>query len=231
MGSGLETKPLAVAIGIDIGRRRDPTAVCVVERQSRPGATGPMVQFIVRLLDRLPLGTPYPKIAQCLQDLVGDVAERTGLTPVVYVDASGVGLPVVDLLRAAVPKAGVVAVFFNHGDRRHEEADEVRLGKAFLVSRLVALFQTDRILLKPTPEAEVLREELENFEIRVDQNANEKLGAFKVGTHDDLVTALGLAVQVDHPGGGAFAWRAAWPARRGRPAGSTRSDWLARLRG
>ena len=27
--------------------------------------------------------------------------------------------------------------------------------------------------------------------------ANDRYGAFKVGTHDDLVTALGLAVQLD----------------------------------
>lgn len=32
---------------------------------------------------------------------------------------------------------------------------------------------------------------------RVSENANDTYGAFKVGTHDDLVTALGLAVQLD----------------------------------
>jgi hypothetical protein len=31
----------------------------------------------------------------------------------------------------------------------------------------------------------------------VSEDANEKFGAFKVGTHDDLVTALGLAVLED----------------------------------
>jgi hypothetical protein len=34
-------------------------------------------------------------------------------------------------------------------------------------------------------------------EIRVSENANDLYGAFKVGTHDDLVTALGLATQSD----------------------------------
>jgi hypothetical protein len=38
-------------------------------------------------------------------------------------------------------------------------------------------------------------QELLDYEIRVDENANDKYGAFRVGTHDDLVTALGLAVQ------------------------------------
>ena len=41
--------------------------------------------------------------------------------------------------------------------------------------------------------------ELLDYEIRVDQNANDRYGAFRVGTHDDLVTALGLATQDDGP--------------------------------
>jgi hypothetical protein len=42
-----------------------------------------------------------------------------------------------------------------------------------------------------------MQRELQDYEIRVDQDANEKYGAFKVGTHDDLVTALGLACLED----------------------------------
>jgi hypothetical protein len=39
----------------------------------------------------------------------------------------------------------------------------------------------------------------EDAESRVDENANDRYGAFRVGTHDDLVTALGLAVQWTPP--------------------------------
>lgn len=45
--------------------------------------------------------------------------------------------------------------------------------------------------------ARELAAELRAYELRVDDNANDRYGAFRVGTHDDLVTALGLAVQVD----------------------------------
>lgn len=62
------------------------------------------------------------------------------------------------------------------------------------------MMQTDRLRLPPQhPEAAAMARELADYEIRVDQNANDAYGAFKVGTHDDLVTALGLAV---------------WPIRR-----------------
>ena len=38
-----------------------------------------------------------------------------------------------------------------------------------------------------------LVEELLNYEIRINDNANAQFGAFRVGAHDDLATALGLA--------------------------------------
>jgi hypothetical protein len=221
---------MTVFIGIDIGQRRDPTAICVAELESRPGQTRAEIHYLIRHLDRLPLRTPYPEVARRLHDLCDRVGRQAAGRPTVYVDATGVGLPVVDILKSAVTEATVVPVFFTHGDRRNEENGEVRLGKAFLVSRLQALLQTVRLHLPRTAEADALAAELRDYEIRVSEDANEKYGAFRVGTHDDLVTALGLAVQVDHPGGGAFAWRAAWPVRSRRLAGSTRSDWLARLR-
>ncbi len=74
---------------------------------------------------------------------------------------------------------------------------ETRLGKGYLVSRLQALLQTDRLKLPQTAEARQLARELLDYEIKVDQNANDHYGAFKTGAHDDLVTALGLATQLD----------------------------------
>jgi hypothetical protein len=54
--------------------------------------------------------------------------------------------------------------------------------------------QTGRIHFPDTPEARELAEELQNYELRVSTKARAILGAFRAGTHDDLVTALGLAV-------------------------------------
>src|SRR5436190_2095429 len=65
------------------------------------------------------------------------------------------------------------------------------------LERLPALLQTGRLHLPRTREAEQTGKELLNYEIRVDQDANDNYGAFKVGSHDDLVTALGLATQVE----------------------------------
>lgn len=184
-----------IRIGIDIGQRRDPTAICVAEVELRPGPVRPEEHYLIRHLERLPLGTPYPEVARRLQDLTVRVARRAGGRPTVYADATGVGLPVVDGLKATVTAADVVAVFLTHGDRRREVNGEVRLGKARLVCRLQALLQAERLHLPHTREAEALAAELVSYEIRVSEDALARYGAFRVGTHDDLATALGLAVQ------------------------------------
>ena len=181
-------------VGVDIGQKRDPTAICVAREDKRiEQDVGEVTHYLVHLLERLPLGTPYPRVVDRVAEVVHRASERTGQTVHVYVDATGVGQPVVDLLQERSVEA--TPVYFTYGDRRTEEGDKVTLGKSFLVSRLQTLLQTRRIHLPNTSEARVLADELQNYEIRVDENANDRYGAFRVGTHDDLVTALGLAVQ------------------------------------
>jgi len=193
-----------VTIGADIGQKRDPTAIAVAELEWRTVDGRTSDHHLIRHLERLPLGTPYPAVAARLNAVVAALRQRRaggtggvgagGTLAALYVDATGVGQPVVDLL--TVRGVRTRAVYFTHGDRRVTQDDgSVSLGKAWLVSRLQALLQTGRILLPHTDEARALARELQDYEIRVSEQANDTYGAFKVGTHDDLVTALGLAVQ------------------------------------
>lgn len=190
---------MTVFIGVDIGQKRDPTALCVAEVDRRRVGDREEIHFVVRYLDRLPLGTPYPEVARRLADIAARVARRSRDRLVTFVDATGVGKPIVDLLRERALQTWIIPVFFTHGDRRSESEEEIKLGKAYLVSRLQALLQTARLHLPEVPEARALAQELLDYEIRVDENANDRYGAFRVGTHDDLVTALGLAVQAERP--------------------------------
>jgi hypothetical protein len=185
-------------IGLDIGQRRDPTAICVAEAERRPVGKRMDFHFLIRHLERLPLGTTYPVIAQRLVRIEGRLIQKTAQPPDLFVDATGVGQPVVDLLQDELPRSRVIAVYFTYGDRRtEEESDSVTLGKAYLVSRLQTLLQTGRLHLPRSREAEILAQELLDYQIRVDEKANERYGDFKVGSHDDLVTAMGLAVQAE----------------------------------
>jgi hypothetical protein len=201
-----------VTIGVDIGQRVDPTAICVAEQEERARHTEGAVEdsgpcrhtddhYVIRYLERLALGTPYPQVGRRVAEIAHGVVTRTRAYPMLYLDATGVGTPMVDALEEAGIEASLRAVYFTHGDRiTKAENGEIRLGKAYLVSRLQALLQSERLHLPKTAEAQQLAKELLDYEIKIDQHANDLYGAFRVGTHDDLVTALGLAVHAPYAG-------------------------------
>jgi hypothetical protein len=190
-----------ITIGVDIGQKRDPTAIAVVESEWRQVEGRTEAHFNVRHLERLALGTAYPEVVERIAQVTDQVRVRTGQRPTVFVDATGVGGPVVDLLRERVQGGEVVPVTFTAGDRRTESWEDgclrVSLGKSHMVSKLQALLGSGRLHLPRTREAGVLTDELLNYALRVDQSGHERSGAFRVGTHDDLVCALGLATQLD----------------------------------
>ena len=185
-----------ILMGIDIGQKRERTAICVVEFDLRETGFRTVHHFVVRHLELLPVETSYPEVAQRLSQVTSGVRQKNDESPYLYVDATGLGQPIIDLLREETTGLGsITPVYFTHGDQRTQEGNQVKLGKAYLVSRLQMLLQTGRLHLPRTTESERLAEDLLNYEIRVDENANDRYGAFPVGSHDELVTALGLAVQ------------------------------------
>jgi hypothetical protein len=109
-------------------------------------------------------------------------------------DATGVGRPVIDLVRQQLVghHAPLIAVTITGTETLTQRGLEWSVGKAYLVSRLQALLQTDRVRLPDTEEAHALVEELLDYEIRV-SSGSMVAGAFG-DRHDDLATALGLAV-------------------------------------
>ena len=195
---------MTIMIGVDIGQRTEPSAVCVAETEDRPGLHGRTeYHYLVRHLERLPIGTTFPALADRTAEVAARVVEWTAESPFVYLDATGLGQSVVDLFTARILGARVVAVYFNHGDRRlRVDHKEVHLGKAFMVARLQTLLQSDCLHLPRMPDAEALAKDLREFEIQVREDANDRYGAFRVGARDDLVTALGLATQPGPPGPG-----------------------------
>lgn len=184
-----------ITIGVDIGQKRSPTAICVAEVDDRRIGGRTVNHWVVRHLERLPLGTSYPEIARRLSEVSGSVRQRNACRPFIYVDATGLGEPIIDLLHDETTDFdSITAVYFSHGDRRTKEGQCIRLGKAYLVSKLQTLLQTSCLHLPQTAGSEQLAKKLLDYEIRVDEQANDRYGAFRVGSNDDLVTALGLAV-------------------------------------
>jgi hypothetical protein len=194
---------MRVFVGVEIGQKRNQTAICVAEQECREVDQRKETHYLVRHLERMPLASSYPAVATRVGEIVTRVKERTDIYSTIFVNATGTGVPVINLIAEQAREREVIwPVYFNYGDRRKEESEtelQVTLGKAYLVTRLQTLLQTDRLHLSRTSESEALAQELLDYEVKVDEHANERYGAFSVGTHDDLVMALGLAVQVDCP--------------------------------
>ena len=107
-------------LGLDLGQRHDPTAIAVVEKIGRALAA---VQLRVRHLERVPLGTPYPGVVERVREITrhGELAGRCALA----VDGTGVGAPVVDMLRAARLGCEISAVTITGGERQHQNGSAV----------------------------------------------------------------------------------------------------------
>ncbi|MEM7481074.1 MAG: hypothetical protein AAF481_07850 [Acidobacteriota bacterium] len=183
-------------IGVRVGRRQERSAIAVAEIERRDNEW----HYGVRFLESLPVGFRYPEVAQRLAVVCQKVAEQTERQPAVFVDATGLGEPVVRVLKGEARAAqSFWSVYFNGGDRRDEDRSSrtLTLGKAFLVSQLLTLLQTERLHLPNTPEAKALASDLLDFELQVHPERNALSPSFRVGRRDHLVTALGLAAQVE----------------------------------
>lgn len=214
-----------VHIGVDIGQKHDPTAICVMQVMERLGREIPQptrnefaahvltrrqtitprvieTYYEARFIERLPLMTGYPQVAERVASLATSPA-LAGYKVQMLVDITGVGQPVYEMVYDAVslvsggqlhstPNIRMRGITFTHGDKY--ERGRGLLGKAYLVSRLQALMQTHSIKLPPRHnEAQAMMRELKDYEIKIDQDGGDKYGAFSTGAHDDLVTAMGLA--------------------------------------
>src|SRR6476619_2508425 len=94
-------------VGVDLGKRRDYTAIAVVERFQENGGFDSYRRCNITIwrhallkLERVPLGSPYGVVVSRVRDVVRALVQRAPTTLVV--DATGVGEPVVDALRVAL---------------------------------------------------------------------------------------------------------------------------------
>jgi hypothetical protein len=174
-------------IGLDPGQRLDFSALAVVER-----LPGPLPSYHLRHLERLNLNTPYPAVAVRARDLVAVTALR-GTTKLVM-DATGVGVPVLDLLRAQGLHPAAITITGGHSTSGTPE--HLYVPKRKLISNLLGLFKSGRLIIGVgIPLAAELIEELQNFQVRIHgRTRQESYGAKGRHQHDDLVLALALAV-------------------------------------
>ena len=182
-------------LGLDLGQKRDPAALAVVEKT-------PELKLMVRYVERAPLGTPYPRVVDWVRRVATNrqVSGRCDLA----VDATGVGAPVVEMLRAAQLGCDIAAVTITGGDKETQSGGMWNVPKRDLMAGLqVAPENGDLMIAGAMREREALVRELVDVQVRPRESGRSRIGADGEGEHDDLVIAVALAV-----------WRAKKPRPR-----------------
>jgi hypothetical protein len=182
-------------VGLDLGERQDPSAIAVVEKIERARPYGPpeFEELRVRQLARAPLGTPYPMLVAGVREGLRSSELRDQCTLVV--DSTGVGIPVIEMLRGAKMGCEVLAVTITGGERATQHGQNWNVPKKDLMSGVQLLLDEGRLrIAKDLPEAGWLVKELVDVRVRQKASGRVRMGADGYGEHDDLVIALALAV-------------------------------------
>jgi len=169
-------------VGVDLGQTADYTAITILEERENNF-------YDVRYLERL-RNTPYPSIVRRLDHLVKKLPEK----PSMAVDATGVGRPVIDMIRDANLPASVYAITLTGGDAVVRDGMERRVPKRDVASTIAVLLQTGRLrIARGLKESETLLRELLNFRVKISLSGHDSYEAWREKEHDDLVLAVGLA--------------------------------------
>jgi hypothetical protein len=186
-------------IVLDLGRRRDHSAIAVVERveQVAPRESARVKGVLVRYVERVPLGTSYLEVVERVREIATDYWVKGNCS--VVVDATGVGEPVVDMLRQAKLGCEIVAVTITGGDRENDAgstslAPRCSVPKRDLIEGLQVLLEMKQLrIAADIPHLQTLVKELLDMRVTL-RGVRVRIGAEGPGEHDDLAIALALAV-------------------------------------
>ena len=172
-------------VGLDLGQQGDYTALSVLERSGEG--------YDVRHLERFELGTRYEAVARRASAILASPKLRG--RPLLVVDATGVGRPVVEMLEAEGLHPVSVTITGGDSVTRGDTPREYRVPKRDLATTLQVLLQGGRLrIAKGLPMADVLRAEMQSFKIKVNlQTGHDSYEHWRDGDHDDLVLSVAMA--------------------------------------
>lgn len=173
-------------VAADIGKTSDFSVTAVVL-----GSPTVPREYHVSKLDRW----RSEKYQVTIQRLVALAARHPDA--VIAVDAGGVGRPVLDLVRDALPGRKVYGIISTGGRNVNagQEPGDVCVPKGDLIGCLQVLLQAKRLTYSPSlPLCRELQSEFQRFEMRTTKALNLTYEA--ASGHDDIVAALALACWV-----------------------------------
>jgi hypothetical protein len=201
-------------IGADIGKRRDPSTVAVIEAHWQGGEK----TYLVRYLKRFSLSMLYTDMAAKLSrldsQLVRWAATQDKQAIATYaLDATGLGGPVCELVTQKMPYATIYKVYMTGGISTtfsNDDPYEIHYPKGQLLSGLMAAFDSGAILMSgQSKEIDQIVDELTSIRLHVTDEGRDHYGDRGKGHHSDLVMALSLAValaDMDGDSSGPIMW-------------------------
>lgn len=195
--------PRRVFIGADIGQANDYTALTVVDRQDSPplGTVHgdlPTYKYTLRFIERI-RHIPYPDIIKRIISVTNSEKLPRDPVPVLVIDATGVGKPILDLIRRSTrgAKLKVIGVVITGGTQARCTRGVWNVPKRNLAFTVVEAYQTRRLIV---PEGLSLRDaltnELRNFKVKINSRTGHDTYAadWRDGDHDDIILSLAVAL-------------------------------------
>jgi Terminase RNaseH-like domain len=221
--------PKRYSVGVDLGQANDYTAIAVLKKEIVPPQTamfspvgehpgnrlveGRTVYDLV-YLKRPKLGTPYDTIARRVADLICELEPQGAFGELgqvtLSVDGTGVGRPIVDMLRAeftrrtssstSLPRVDFRPVSVTGSNTTLKRPDRTHgywsVPKRDLVFPAVAAFQRGKIrIAKGIKDRDALVHELKNYSRKTNiASGTMAFEPWRESDHDDLLFALCLAL-------------------------------------
>lgn len=176
-------------MGVDLGKKNDYTALCVIQKTTSLNEDDSTYE--VCYLRRYTLGTSYPDIVRSVCELLKKHPLNTGCE--IVVDATGVGTPVVDMMREE--RLSVKAVWISGGNKVTEKGDDFTVPKRELIGTLQILLEQGKLkIASKLKDAHILIKELKNFKVKINtKTAHDSYEAWRESDHDDLVLSVAIA--------------------------------------
>jgi len=200
--------PVRYTLGLDLGKMSDYSALAIAEERPERVEEAPRRAGLVPYwaadpayalpwLQRWPLRTPYQTIAEEVAGRVAALAAIPGAEVALFVDGTGVGTAVTEILAAqdAIKRRRcMVTITITAGREVTRVAGGWHVAKGELIGVAQVALQRGKLnVASALPEARTLRDELATFEVTLTEAANAQF-SHRDGKHDDLVLAVAVAL-------------------------------------
>jgi Terminase RNaseH-like domain len=180
---------MSFTVGVDLGQTGEYSGFAVLGETEEKI---PKKVYEVRHMERHRKES-YSALVEHLRSLVSRLPDKE-IEPLIAVDSTSVGQPVVDMIAEAKIPGSVYGVTITGGDAMSRDGKQCRVPKRELVSTVAILLQTGRLrIARDLPHAALLERELKSFRAKITLSEKDTEEAWRERDHDDLVLAVSIA--------------------------------------